>query len=134
MIPLQTGALAAVGSVAAVSVRIAGIAALTALVAAAVALVYRWLVSQQVPPGVPLLLGLSTVVLYLNARSALGDVVGGELDLLALNVVAFNVTALVVAAAASPVGRAVGDRVAVDIFAFTGARELDDDVSFNAPQ
>lgn len=105
--------------------RVVGLAILGGGTAVPVALLYRWYTRERVPAGVTLLLSLSTVALYLNVKTALGQVVAGETDLLAANAVVFNVAALAGAGVVAPVGARVGDRLATDTFAVTGvAREI----------
>ena len=99
-------------------------AVLAFVTAGVTAIVYHWYFRSAVPEGVAVLLGVTTVALYLNTTS-LGEVVGGgDSALLTPEGVFFNVVALGVAAAASPPGRYVGDRIAVDTFALTGVTEL----------
>lgn len=119
----------AVADAATVAARLLGLAAVAGLVAAGAAVVYRWYARVAVPPGVTLLVGLSAVALYLNAKAALGDLIQGETAVLAPSVAAFNSVALLVAAAAAPVGRRLGDRVATDLFAVAGVDALGGDVS-----
>jgi hypothetical protein len=108
------------------------------LVSGLSALVFRWYTREPVPLGVSSLLGLSAVALYLNALG-LFLTVGlftqlvregtGSAGIFEFEAVVFNVGAIVLAALATPVGRRVGDRVATDIFAVAGAKELDAEVS-----
>lgn len=98
---------------------------LAIVVAGVTAVIYRWYFRSEVPEGVAILLGTAVVALYLNTAS-LGEVVGGtDAALLTAESVFFNVVALGVAAAVSPVGRYAGDRLAVDVFALTGVAELE---------
>ncbi len=104
-------------------------AVLSILVAGAGALTYRWYFRSDIPDGVAVLLGVAVVALYLNTTS-LGAVAGGDdPGLLAPEAVFFNVVALGVAAALAPVGRYAGDRLAVDVFALSGAKQLTGEVS-----
>ncbi|MFB6156034.1 MAG: potassium transporter TrkA [Haloferacaceae archaeon] len=131
-LPVQTGS--ALPVVAESLVRfvagVAGFALVAATVAAVAALVHRWYTREPVPQGVTVLLGLGAVALYLNSTTALQQVIGGggaslfELEDVLRNAVTFSVAAL-----ATPVGRAVGDRVATDLFAIAGGRQLEGEVS-----
>ena len=102
---------------------------LSVLIAGAAALTYRWYFRADIPEGVTVLLGVAVVALYLNTTS-LGAVAGGEdPGLLAPDAVFFNVVALGVASVVAPVGRYAGDRLAVDVFALSGAKQLEGEVS-----
>lgn len=112
-----------------VAARVLGLALLSAGVAGAAAVAYRWYARSRVPAGVAVLAGLSAVAVVLNTTAALGQVLGGADDPLAVSVVVFNVAAFLAAGVAASVGHRVGDRIAVDGFALVGGRELDADVS-----
>ena len=102
---------------------------LAALVAGAAALTYRWYFRDAIPEGVAALLGVAVVALYLNTTS-LGAIAAGESPALFEPESAFfNVVALGGAAVTAPVGRYAGDRLAVDVFALSGARQLDGELS-----
>jgi hypothetical protein len=108
-----------------VTLRLGGLAVLAGGVAAGAALAHRWYTRERAPRGVGVLLALAAVALYLNVKTALGDVVAGELALLAPRAVAFNLAALGVGLLAAPVGVRVGDRAATDLVTVAGAEELD---------
>lgn len=108
-----------------VTLRLGGLAVLAGGAAAATALTYRWYTREPTPRGVGTLLALAAVALYLNVKTALGDVVAGELALLAPRAVAFNLAALTVGVLAAPVGIRLGDRVATDLVTVAGVEELD---------
>ncbi len=92
-------------------------------------LVYRWYFRTEIPDGVAILIGVSIVALYLNTTS-LGALAGADdAELLTVDGVVFNVVALGLAALASPLGRRVGDRVAVDVFAISTRKDLEGGVS-----
>ncbi|MES3162210.1 MAG: potassium transporter TrkA [Halorubrum sp.] len=104
-------------------------AVLATLATAAGSLVYRWYFRTEIPDGVAVLIGVSIVALYLNTTS-LGALVGAdEPELLTVEGVVFNVVALGLAAAVSPVGRYVGDRLAVDVFALSGLKGIEGEMS-----
>lgn len=88
----------------------------SATAAGAGAVAYRWYVREPVPVGLTTLVGVATVALYLNTKGVFGDVLGGEVGVLAPGAVAFNVGVLAAATLAAPVGTRVGDRVAADLF------------------
>ncbi|WP_372912009.1 cation:proton antiporter regulatory subunit [Salinigranum sp.] len=100
------------------------------LVSALSALVFRWYTREPVPLGVSTVLGLSVVALYLNTVGLFSQLVVGEAStIFEFEAVVFNVVAIGLAAFATPVGRRVGDRMATDVFAVAGAKELDAEVS-----
>ena len=102
---------------------------LALLTTASAALVHRWYFRTELPEGVAVLLGVAVVALYLNTTS-LGELVGTtDATLLTPESVFFSVVSLGAAAVVSPAGRYVGDRLAVDVFALTGVRELEGQVS-----
>ena len=104
-------------------------AVLALLVSAAGALTYRWYFRTEIPDGVTVLLGVAIVALYLNTTS-LGELAGGtDAALLTPEGVFFNVVALGLAAAVTPVGRYAGDRIAVDVFALTGLKDFEGELS-----
>lgn len=110
-------------------VRILGLVATAGVVALLVGIVYRWYANQRVPDGLSMLVALSVVALYLNTAGALGDVIGGEDDLLALEAAVFNVVTFVVAALAASAGGRLGDRICGNLFALSGGMTVDRDVS-----
>ena len=99
------------------------------LVAGAAALTYRWYFRDEIPEGVTVLLGVAVVALYLNTTSLGAIAVGESPALLEPQSVFFNVVSLGVAAVTAPPGRYVGDRLAVDVFALSGARQLEGELS-----
>lgn len=108
---------------------ISGFALVAVATAAIVALSYRWYFRQDVPQGVTLLLGVSVVALYLNSVT-LGEIVGGTGGgLFQVDTAFFHVVTLGVAAVVTPLGRRLGDALATDVFAFTGGRELEGELS-----
>jgi K+/H+ antiporter YhaU regulatory subunit KhtT len=99
-------------------------------VSALSALVFRWYTREPVPVGVSTLLGLSVVAIYLNTIGLFTQLVGGEsAAIFELEAVVFNVAAIGLAAVVAPVGRGIGDRVATDVFAVAGVKDLDAEVS-----
>lgn len=104
-------------------------AVLAVIVSASGALVYRWYFRSEIPEGVAVLLGVSIVALYLNTTS-LGALVSTETaELLTVEAVVFNVAALALAAVVSPAGRYAGDRLAVDVFALSGMKGIEGEMS-----
>jgi hypothetical protein len=104
-------------------------AVLSVLVAGSAALTYRWYFRGEIPEGVTVLLGVSVVALYLNTTSLGAIAVGESPSLLEPESVFFNVVSLGVAAVTAPGGRYAGDRLAVDVFALSGARQLEGELS-----
>nr|WP_142986587.1 TrkA C-terminal domain-containing protein [Halorubrum cibi] len=104
-------------------------AVLAVVASASGALVYRWYFRAAIPEGVAVLLGVSIVALYLNTTS-LGALVSTETaELLTVETVVFNVAALALAAVVSPAGRYGGDRLAVDVFALSGMKGIEGEMS-----
>jgi hypothetical protein len=100
------------------------------VVTAATALVYRWYTRDPIQLGLSVLLGAGTVGLYLNTAGLLNSVISGAgRDVFEPGAVLFNVVALAVAVFVSPVGRRIGDRVATDSVAISGAKQVDAEVS-----
>lgn len=112
----------------------AGAAALA--VAGVAAALFRSYFRTRLPEGLAVLFGVSAVGVYLNTlgllrtvggfESALG---GTDAALFDASRAAFSVGMLLVAGLASPVGARAGDRLAVDVVAVSGGRELDAEVS-----
>ena len=100
-----------------------------ALVSAVAALGYRWYTKLRLPLWLSILLGLSVVALALNTVGVFTDLISGETGIFSTGRIVFNGLALGVGATAAPAGRLVGDRIATDVFAVAGARELDVEVS-----
>jgi hypothetical protein len=99
------------------------------LVVAVAALAYRWYSRLRLPLWLSILIGLSVVALALNTVGVFTDLLIGETGLFSTGRVVFNVLALGIGGTGAAVGRLVGDRVATDVFAVVGARELDVEVS-----
>jgi len=100
-----------------------------ALVSGVAALFYRWYAKLRLPLWLSVLLGLSVVAVALNTVGVFTDLLSGDTGLFSTSRIAFNVVALGTGATAAPVGRLVGDRIATDVFAVAGVRELDVEVS-----
>jgi len=109
--------------------RLAGLGVLAFLVAAIVAVVYRWYFRDRIPVGIAMLAAVSAVALYLNTKTAVGQVLQGESGMFAWNVVLFNSATFALAALLGPVAQRSGDRFAVSAFAALGAREVTGEVS-----
>ncbi|EMA59200.1 cation:proton antiporter regulatory subunit [Halorubrum lipolyticum] len=102
---------------------------LAVLVAGSASLAYRWYFRTEIPEGVTGLLGVAVVALYLNTTSLGSVAIGDNPALLAPESVFFNLVSLGVAAVMAPVGRYAGDRLAVDVFALSGAKQLEGELS-----
>jgi hypothetical protein len=110
--------------------RVAGLVLFAGVLGAAVGLVHRWYANERVPDGLTVLIGLSSVALYLNTAGALGEVIGGTGgDLLALEMVAYNTITLFLSGVAASAGGRVGDRTGISIFAVSGRKSVEQDVS-----
>ncbi len=126
----QQGGLPAERSLLVLVARLGGFAGLSFTLALTAALGYRWYTRELIPLEVTLLLGTAVVAFYLGVVGIFDELVGGGADgLFALDAVLTNVLSLVVAAVVTPSGRRVGDRIATDVFAMAGAREVNAEVS-----
>lgn len=104
----------------------AGLVIVSGLVAILTGLLYRIYMGERVQSGLAALVSLAVVALYLNVKSALGDVAAGITDPLSLEAVLFNGGTLVAAALVVPVGIRVGDKIAMNLsVASGGVREAD---------
>lgn len=115
-----------------VLVDIARIVVLTAIAGffgLVVGVAHRWYTKEQVPEGLSVLIGLSVVALYLNTAGALGDIIGGQEAFLTLEAAIFNVVTFFIAAAVAAGGGRLGDRMGVSLFAVSGSKTVDRDVS-----
>jgi hypothetical protein len=102
---------------------------LSAVLGAGMGLLHRWYANERVPDGLAVLVGLSGVALSLNTSGALGEVIGGQGELVATGTALFNVVVFFVAAVAADVGGRAGDRLGLGFFAVSGARTVERDVS-----
>lgn len=132
-VALQTGIALQGGSVTEVLLRVTaqllGLGVAVGTVSGLVALGYRWYVRERVPSGLAVLFGLTVVALYLGSTTALGQVIGGQEDVLQLRTVLPNLAAFAVGGVASYAGLRLGDRLGTDFFVTTGGRQVDADVS-----
>jgi hypothetical protein len=126
---LQTLVPAVDASLATTLARLLAFAVGAALVGGVAALVYRWYTKFRLPVWLSVLLGLSLVSLYLNTVGVFSELLDGETGIFSARLVVFNVLSLALGGAAAPLGRLVGDRIATDVFAVAGAKELDVEVS-----
>ena len=90
-------------------------------------IVYRWYAAERVSDGLSVLVGLSVVAVYLNTAGALGDVIGGNIDLLAVETAVFNTVTFFLAGIAAAVGGRLGDRIGTGMFT-TSIDSIDRDV------
>ena len=110
-------------------VRIVGLTLVAGVATVLAAVLYRWYARVRIPEGLGVLIGLAVVAIYLNTDVALSQVIGGGTGLLDPVPAARNVVTFLLAGAASLAGRRVGDRIALDIGAVSGSRELDVELS-----
>ncbi len=110
-------------------VRIVVLAAAAVATGVIAGLVHRWYAGSRVPDGLSVLVGLSVVAIYLNTAGALGEVIGGQVELLALETAVFNTVTFFLAGIAAAGGGRLGDRMGVGVFAISGAKSVDTDVS-----
>ncbi|WP_276272758.1 TrkA C-terminal domain-containing protein [Haloarcula litorea] len=127
MIPLQAGLT--MDEPIRLAAALLGVGVAAAAAAGGVAAGYRWYVRERVPSGLGMLFGLTVVAAYLGTTGALGEVVVGQDDVLATSRVLPNLAAFAVGATGAAVGTRTGDRLGTDIFAATGGRNVDADVS-----
>ncbi len=109
--------------------RTVALAVIAAAAGAITGVVYRWYVGERAPDGLSVLVGLSVVAIYLNTAGALGEVIGGEFELLAVETAIFNTVTFFVAGMTAVGGGRAGDRIGVGIFAISGSKSVDRDVS-----
>lgn len=119
----------AVGDVPVSIARVIALAVSAAIVGGVAGIVHRWYAGRRVPDGLSVLAGLSLVAIYLNTAGALGEVIGGQLELLAFETAIFNIVTFAIAALTAVGGGRVGDRIGVDLVAVSGAKRVDADVS-----
>ncbi|QSW97804.1 potassium transporter TrkA [Haloterrigena alkaliphila] len=103
---------------------ILGFALLAGGTAAGIAFVFRWYSADAIPEGVAILLGVSMVAIWLNAESALQQVISGDAELLELSTVVFTVAAFAASAMAADGGRRLGDHLATDVFSIATPRTI----------
>ncbi|WP_132057907.1 cation:proton antiporter regulatory subunit [Halorussus amylolyticus] len=109
--------------------RAVGLTLLSGAVATVLGLLYKSYARERMPEGLAVLVGLGTVGLWLNTATALQQFLGGGEALPSHATAVTNVAAFVFGAVAGVAGARVGDRLATDAVALTGAAELDGDVS-----
>lgn len=109
--------------------RLAGFAVGALVVAGAVSAVYRWYSKRRVPFGVAALTGMAVVAVYLQTAGLYSDVLTGtDPTVFRPATATFNVLALGSGLVGGLAGWRVGDRVATDVFALAGVRELESGV------
>lgn len=100
--------------------RVVGLALLSGALGIGVGAFYRWYTREQVPEGLAVLAGLSAVAVYLNTEEALGDVIGGNFDVLSVEAALLNVGVFAAAGLAASAGGRVGDRLGESALSTTG--------------
>lgn len=103
--------------------------AVAAVAGGFVGVLYRWYAGERVADGLAVLVGLGVVALYLNTAGALGEVIGGDIELLAVETAVFNTVTFVFAGGAAVTGSRLGDRIGAGLFVVSGGDRLDRDVS-----
>ncbi|SDM55933.1 TrkA-C domain-containing protein [Halogranum gelatinilyticum] len=106
-----------------------GYALAAAVAAGIVSLVFRWYFKEPASKGVAALIGVAVVVAALNFSELSSVIAGTEATIFELETVLTNVAAIGVAIGASLVGQRVGDAAATNVFAITGVKELEGEVS-----
>lgn len=94
-----------------------------------VAFGYRWYFREAIAKGTAALLAISIVALYLNTETAIAQVIEGQTELLAPDLVLFNTVSFITALVLSTPARIFGDRLARSTTIFTGSRELEGEVN-----
>ncbi|WP_244605342.1 TrkA C-terminal domain-containing protein [Halorhabdus rudnickae] len=120
--PLQTSGTTA--GVLEAAAQIGGLAIIAGAVAGAVAIAFRWYARKKVSTPPAVLLAVAVVAAYLNATTALGQVMGGD-AVLSVRVALFNVSALLVGTVGALVGITIGDRLARTVLGGTGPMAVD---------
>ncbi|MFC6824442.1 potassium transporter TrkA [Halopelagius fulvigenes] len=111
---------------------ILGLGLLAMVVSAAIAVVYRWYTKERIPAWITAMFAGSAVAV---PRQAVGlfraatDPAASAAAVFEPTTMAMNVAALGLAVLVAPTGLAIGDRIATDVFAVAGAREIDAEVS-----
>jgi type IV secretory pathway TrbD component len=111
-----------------------GLAMLAGTLAGIIALGYRWYARNRVQSGLPVLVGLSAIAVYLNTTTALGQVIAGPsapgaVDPISTGAALFNIAAFLAGTAGGVSGVRIGDRLGAAIFAANGARNIEGEVS-----
>jgi len=109
--------------------QIVGLAVLAGILAGAVALIYRWYARERVQQGLPVLIGLAGVALYLNTSTALGQLITDSGTPLSTRVALFNIAAVVVATLTAVGGIRVGDRFGIILFSPATSQGFEGEVS-----
>ena len=112
----------------AVGVSILGLTVLASTVVSASAFAYRWYARDQIPGNLAVLLGLGSVSIWLNTKATLSQFLGDGVPGLDVESAVITVATFVVAGFASSVAARIGDRLAVQTFALSGAHRVDSDV------
>lgn len=111
-----------------------GLAILSGALSGIIALGYRWYARDRVQAGLPVLVGLSAIAVLINTTTALGQVIAGPSTPGAVNPIStgaalFNISAFVAGTAGGVSGVRVGDRLGNALFAATGAKNIEGEVS-----
>ncbi|QCC54572.1 TrkA-C domain-containing protein [Natronorubrum bangense] len=105
-------------------IRLLGFSFLAAGTGAGVAFVFRWYSAEEIPEGIAILLGVSTVALWLNTKSALQQAIIGDTGMLEPATAVYTVGAFVASAIAADGGRRLGDYLATDVFSMTAPQTM----------
>jgi len=111
------------------AVRLGGLTAFAFLVAVAVGALYRWYFRQSAHAVLGAFAGVSAVAVYLNTKTALASVVANQFAVFDPGTVVFTLAAFGLALAVGTPGGHLGDRLAVEAFAFAGSHEIEGEVS-----
>lgn len=107
---------------------IGGLWILAGLLAVGIGVVHRWYTRTRVAEGLAVLVGLSGVVLYLNADTSLGLIISNDPSapgLLSVSTIVVNTVTLAGSVATAAAGGRLGDRLGESTFHFGDRRGVD---------
>ncbi len=117
-------------NLATVLVHVVGLALLSGAVAGIVSFLHRWYTRERIPAGLAVLVGVGAVGIWLGTWQTLQPFIsGGSQDVLTFSKAVTNTTSFVVAGVTAVGSARIGDWVATDVSALSGAAKLDADVS-----
>ncbi|MEF8821762.1 MAG: TrkA C-terminal domain-containing protein [Halovenus sp.] len=103
-----------------------GLAALAGVLGGGLAVGYRWYTGSRVPQWLAILVGTAGVALYLGTTAALEEVIRSDVQPTEVEIVLFNLTALLAGGGGAALGRVVGDRFSTDVLLWSPTQDADD--------
>jgi len=103
-----------------------GLAALAGVLGGGLAVGYRWYTGSRVPQWLAILVGTAGVALYLGTTAALEEVIRSDIQPTEVEIVLFNLTALLAGGGGGALGRVVGDRFGTDVLLWSPTQDADD--------